>query len=322
MSKILNILSLLNENPFTLISDTFNSLILEKIKETLSEEDQRIFITILYCNLNYDQYKDYIISMEDISKWLGYNRKDACKACLTRHFKENKDYIIQEFNTGGRPEKKIYLTIYCFKKLSLLSRTDKVDKIYDFFLKMTDLIGLLSLDQAKDLKIKLDQTNKELQFNLLENEENLIHNSLNKKLVYLGIVEINNNYIIVKFGRTLQLDKRILYGHKKDFGEQFILKYTIFTELYEELENKIKKECKISDSILYNRRISKIYNDKNQTELLIIDKEDINKNSLTLKKLYHYILHLKTKCEFSEIDRLKQIIKNLQSNDDEEKNEE
>jgi hypothetical protein len=99
-------------------------------------------------------------------KWIGYSRIDPCKIVLIKNFVENKDYKIEKAapeisgagfdldqndekikkkkkNLGGAGQNKenILLTINCFKKLCLKSRTDQADKIHDYYIQMEEIIN-------------------------------------------------------------------------------------------------------------------------------------------------------------------------------------
>ena len=69
-----------------------NSL-LEYLKSRLDEEELKIFATSFYMYLKCDNEKDFIIELDDIYGWLGYERKEKCKALLMKTFTEDIDYI-------------------------------------------------------------------------------------------------------------------------------------------------------------------------------------------------------------------------------------
>ena len=53
MSKQLNIVELIENNPITRLSNTYQNKLLNKIKETFTDDEQQIFIASFYCYLNY-----------------------------------------------------------------------------------------------------------------------------------------------------------------------------------------------------------------------------------------------------------------------------
>ena len=45
--------------------------------------------------MNYDEYKDYVISLDNIWKWLDFNQKYNAKRLLEKTFVKNDNYIIE-----------------------------------------------------------------------------------------------------------------------------------------------------------------------------------------------------------------------------------
>ena len=140
MAAELNIVELIETNPVTKLSNTYNVKLLEKIKVSFTENEQQLFITSFYCYLNYDKEKDFVVDMDNVWKWLGFSTKQHCKSVLERHFKINIDYtegsltrsrkrsdeeLIHE--KGGQNKQKIMLTIKCFKSLCLKAQTELFD---------------------------------------------------------------------------------------------------------------------------------------------------------------------------------------------------
>jgi hypothetical protein len=335
MSNTVDIISLVQSNVLSKLSSNYGSKIIERIKDRFKDEDQLMFIANFYCYLNYDTKKDFVVELSKVWKWLGYGRIEECKRCLTKNFKENIDYKIakaapQDGGTGtidknvishseqapkegknlggaGLNKEYITLTINCFKKLCLKSKTEKADQIHDYYVNLEDIINEIAAEQSEELKLQLKDIHNKMNDNIQRSEEILIANNIDKKVLYIGQVEEDEH----KFGISRYLDTRVLKNHKKDFN-QFTLKYVICTEKYVELEELIKKECKEESSPLYNRRITKTYNGKTQTEILKVD------DNFTIDDVYKYILVLKDKCENDdivkmrkEIVRLRKIIYNI-----------
>ena len=91
MASELNIVDLIESNPITKLSDTYNVTLLEKIKTSFSDNEQQLFITSFYCYLNYNKQTDFVVDMDNIWKWLGFSTKQNAKMVLERHFKINID---------------------------------------------------------------------------------------------------------------------------------------------------------------------------------------------------------------------------------------
>ena len=92
MSKSLNIVELIETNPITCLSNTYQNKLLNKIKEKFSDNEQQIFVASFYCYLNYKD--EFIIDLDNIWKWLGFNQKFNAKRLLENLFTINKDYKV------------------------------------------------------------------------------------------------------------------------------------------------------------------------------------------------------------------------------------
>jgi len=89
-----NIVEAIDTNPNTKLSDTYNNKLIQKIKNNFSLEEQKLYIVSFYSYLNYDEFNDFVIDLDDVWKWLGFSQKVNTKRVLTKNFKENTDYKI------------------------------------------------------------------------------------------------------------------------------------------------------------------------------------------------------------------------------------
>jgi len=286
-----DIVALVQNNPLVRLSNYDNSKIIQKLQDKFNTQDEQFMLANCYGFLNYDPRKDFIINLDRVWKWLGYSRIEECKRCLVKNFIENVDYKIENFapqiggakiesveyqeineTRGGHNKEYTALTINCFKKLCLKSKTKKADEIHDYYIKLEEVILELITEQSNVLKQQLQIKDIEI---LTIREKTIIEDYDEKSIVYLGITEEN----IVKFGFSNGLKTRI-NTHKREIGSQFKLEYVIETIYNRELEQLIKQKYK--DNI-----ISKIYAGKNQTELIQLDK------TFNLEKLYKEIIVLR-----------------------------
>ena len=88
----LNIVELIEKNPITKLSSTYNNKLLNKIKENFSGFEQQLFVSSFYCFLNYDKNIDFLVDLYNVWKWLGFNQKIDCKRLLEKHFETEIDY--------------------------------------------------------------------------------------------------------------------------------------------------------------------------------------------------------------------------------------
>ncbi len=286
--ETIDIEALVQNNPLTRLTSDHGSKIIQKIRERFSPEEQQFYVANLYCYLNYNSKTDFVIILDRIWKWLGYNRINDCYRVLLKNFKENVDYKIENFalqdgkanpkpleepekeTRGGHNREYITLTVNCFKKLCLKSRTEKADQIHDYYIGLEELINELVTEQTEELQIKLQNKDKQLQLKDSEICENLISNFKNKQVVYLIIVEIvtidDITYTIIKFGYTKDIEQRFK-DHKSEFGKSIVLKCIFETIYNREFEEMIK-----IDSVIKPFIIEKKYK-SNQTELIQLDKK-------------------------------------------------
>lgn len=106
MDGNLDIVALVTDNKTTIAVDDYQNKVIKKIKETFTQEEEQLFAASFQCYLNYDD-NTFVIELAKIWKWLGYSRVEECKRCLTKNFKENVDYKIENIvpQDGGKKNK-------------------------------------------------------------------------------------------------------------------------------------------------------------------------------------------------------------------------
>ena len=82
----LNIVELMENNPVTKLSNTYQGSLLKKIQEKFTDNEQQMFVSSFYCYLNYNQKNDFVIDLDDVWKWLGFSQKVKAKLLLEKHF--------------------------------------------------------------------------------------------------------------------------------------------------------------------------------------------------------------------------------------------
>jgi hypothetical protein len=101
----LDIVELIEKNPLTRLSKNYQTVFLNKIKESFTESQQNWFVSSFYCYLNYNSKSDFVIDLNDVWKWLGYSRKEHCKTVIDKHFTQDIDYkIVLLPPTSGKPK--------------------------------------------------------------------------------------------------------------------------------------------------------------------------------------------------------------------------
>ena len=88
----LNIVELIEKNPISKLSKVYNNKLINKIKDNFNGFESQLFVSSFYCYLNYDKNIDFVVDLDDIWKWLGFQQKIDCRRLLEKHFKLHIDY--------------------------------------------------------------------------------------------------------------------------------------------------------------------------------------------------------------------------------------
>ena len=80
---------------------------------------------------------DFVINLDKIVLWLKTQKKHI-KKTLLESYQKNIDYTISKNNPDGkgRPSEEIMLTPSCFKRLSMMSRTEKAEEVRTYFIQI------------------------------------------------------------------------------------------------------------------------------------------------------------------------------------------
>ena len=114
-----DIVSLIENNPIPKLSGNYTSKLVEKVKNSFTDYEQQIFLSSFYCYLKYDESNDYIIDLDNIWNWLGFNQKSNAKHSLQKNFIINVDYKIfapehSGAKQGGHNKEIIMLNMHTF----------------------------------------------------------------------------------------------------------------------------------------------------------------------------------------------------------------
>jgi len=88
----LNIVELIENNPITKLSNTYQGNLLTKIQAKFNDNEQQLFVSSFYCYLNYNQKTDFVIDLDNVWKWLGFSQKVKAKTLLEKQFIIDVDY--------------------------------------------------------------------------------------------------------------------------------------------------------------------------------------------------------------------------------------
>ena len=156
-----DIVKFIEENPISKLTKSYQSKLVNKIKDTFSSEEHQLFLASFFCYLNYKK-DEFVIDLDSIWKWLGYAQKVKAKELLEKYFKLDFDYqIVFSQNgkniKGGRPKDKFILTVNTFKCLCMKANTSKAEEIHKYFIKLEETLHEVIDEESSELR-------KELQF--------------------------------------------------------------------------------------------------------------------------------------------------------------
>jgi len=251
----LNIVELIEKNPITRLSNTYQNKLVSKIKNNFNNEDQQLFVASFYSYLNYNSKTDFVIDLDDIWKWLEFSSKDKAKRLLDKSFIINIDYKSllppkgeQKNGRGGHNKETFMLTINAFKRFCLKAETKKADQIHEYYIKLEETLHEVINEEGNELKMQVNQ----LKNTLTQTEEN------SKKS------EEINKKTIEKLKKDKDLEKHNIL--LREFANAGAIIYIIKVKSYENGEYIIK----IGES---RRGVEARYNEHktNYEESLLID---------------------------------------------------
>jgi hypothetical protein len=323
MTASFDIVDLIENNPITKLSTTYQNKLLTKIKTKFTENEQQIFVASFYGFLNYDSKTDFVIDLDDVWKWVGFSNKAHSKHLLEKNFIIDKDYKLlltkpgeQRMHIkGGHNKEIIMLNIATFKKFCLKAGTKKADEIHDYYIKLEETLQEVVHEESTELKLQLEKTNMELEKSE-KTREKIREKTLleqfgsNVQCVYYGVIDdlSDASEPLIKFGNSNNLRNRVL-NHKETYAN-FRLVNAFKVENKMQIENAIKEH-----PMFVERRRTITLKNKKYIELL-------NANELsfpTLDKTIKDII-MQTECNIVNYMKLmeenKRLKKQLETQDE------
>jgi len=254
MAASFDIVDLIENNPITRLSTTYQNKLLTKIKTKFTENEQQIFVASFYGFLNYDSKMDFVINLDDVWKWVGFSSKANSKHLLEKQFIIDKDYKLlltklpeQTLQPrGGHNKETIMLNIETFKRFCVKAGTKKADEIHDYYIKLEETLQEVVHEESAELKLQLEKTNMELEKSE-KTREKIREKTLleqfgsNVQCVYYGVIDdlSDSNEPLIKFGNSNNLRNRVL-NHKETYAN-FRLLNAFKVENKMQIENAIKE---------------------------------------------------------------------------------
>jgi hypothetical protein len=304
MPEEINIVNLIEQTPLVRLNENYQGILLNKIQNTFSDYQKKLFVASFYCYLNYNDTNDFVINLNDIWEWVGFSRKDNAKTLLEKNFKLDIDYKTislssqeKKEETRGRKEENIMLTVRTFKKFCLKARTKKADEIHEYYIDMEKIVQETVDEQTNELRIQLEQKviegeqkdlliekkvievkQKDLKIETItkENEKSrhdmLLEKMQRKNAIYLiKVYTIDDDNYVIKFGETKNISKRIR-EHFTTYGNPIIL--DVFEVIRrEDFETFLKNEQTIKSNKFRFNGDNFCHTALNCTELVKLSKE-------------------------------------------------
>ena len=367
-NNILDIVGLVEKNKITKLNGNYQSKMIEKIKNNFNSYEQQLFLASFYCYLQYDSKNDFIIDLDNIWKWLGFSHKVNAKRVLEKNFLIEKDYKFLPFQlakqkvneeksgSGGHNKETFMLNIDTFKKFCLKACTKKADEIHEYFIKLENIMFEITIEESEelkkqllkvendkneeikeiekesnDLKLELQQKNKEYENNLknekiLERQKILLneYSNIGNIIYIIKVKTFENKEYIIKIGESRKgiLDR---YNEHKTKYEECLLLDCFLVQRSKDFESFLHNHEQIRGN-----RVNNLKGHEKELELFLIGKnlsyqillniinnniKYFNDNYADIKKLELEIEQLKlmkeTKNEHSLIQELFQTVKNL-----------
>ena len=309
----LNIVDLIENNPITKLSGSYNGKMLTKIQQNFTEFEQQLFVTSFYCYLNYDQKKDFVIDLDNVWNWLGFSQKIKAKNLLEKNFTLDIDYKISLYQQGeqsihvkgGHNKEIIMLTVKAFKSYCLKAGTKKADEVHDYFMKLEEILHEVVQEENSELKKQLESQIIQLETHAKDKdqllEDTLISQfPLNTQCIYYGKIDNKtlgkapklHNEDLIKFGQSNNLAERIKC-HKKNFlNFRLIAAFKVKNKI--EIENAIKRHPLLKKQIRTLTVDNPDYTNENYREMLALDT-----NNFTIDKIDKHIKEIIKENEYN-----------------------
>lgn len=274
----LDIVRLIEGNPIEKLAKTQQEGFLSKIQNNFTEADQKLFITSFYCYLNYNKNVDFVVDLDNIWKWLGFSQKVKVKNLIEKYFVLDVDYKIllsravkqtneEKDGRGGSNRETIMLTIKTFKLLCLKSRTEKADQIYEYYLRLEEMLHEAMLEENADIRKQLENhsaSSKIAQEHVRE-KTILEHFDVNTQCVYYGLIDNQHKCgeQLIKFGNSNNLRERVS-SHKTTY-----LNFRLVNAFKVDNKMRIENDMKNHQVFIERKRELKI-NNKRHIEIITI----------------------------------------------------
>ena len=177
---------------------------------------------------------DFVINLENLASWLK-SLKKILKSTLVASYQLDVDYKIRTLknDSKGRPKEEILITPNCFKRLCMMSRTEKAEEVRSYFISLEDHINKYKSYIIEGLNNKVAKYETELKPTKIQNESGSIY-------VLKTTETIEGVY---KIGKTENFKKR-LQSHQSSHPNKLAIAYVYETDMINQVESCLKNLLK------------------------------------------------------------------------------
>jgi len=250
----MDIVNLIETNPITKFSGNYQSRLVGKLRESFTETQQQLFLANFYCYLNCSK-TEFVVDLDDVWKWMGFNKKVNAKRCLENHFVAGKDYTVsllhkeeQTIGRGGGNKQVFKLTVPAFKRFCLKAGTTKADEIHEYYIELEEVLQETICEESVELQKQLTVTHETEKCALRETTI-LSQFPNNTQCFYYGTIAnvSGEGEPLVKFGMSNNLKSR-RKDHRKTY-DNFRLVNAFRVSNKTEMENAVKSDPEIAARI-------------------------------------------------------------------------
>jgi len=326
----IDIVNLIESNPSTKLNGNYQSKLVEKVQNKFNNYEQQMFLASFYCYLKHDNKNDFVIDLDNVWNWLGFNSKFNAKRLLENCFKLDLDYkksLLQPEKQssapkGGHNKEVFMLNIKTFKLFCIKAGTKKADEIHEYFIKLEEVLQEVLIEESNELKQQLlkitDQKAKEYDTKLekqkvLEREKILLkeYATIGSIIYIIKVKTFENGQYIVKLGESRRGVKDRYNEHKAKFDECLLL------DCFAVNKSKDFESFLHNNENIKGNRVNDLNGHETELELFLIGKNLSYKTLLNVinNNLKYFNNNDTNKLEL-EIEQLKLMLEMKTTNND------
>ena len=229
MNPVLDIVELIENHPISRLTSTYQNKLLTKIKETFTDTQQKLFVSSFYCYLNYNQTSDFVIDLDSVWQWLGFQQKQTAKLLIEKNFVIERDYKmlhIKQEQHGGHNKQTILMNIQTFKLLCLKSNTKKADEIHNYYLNMENMLHQIVEEECQEFKLNCITLEQKVENEKVVQKEQVLLTQFKQAGPIVYIIKVktfDNGQYVVKIGESRVGIEGRFTEHKKNYPECVLL---------------------------------------------------------------------------------------------------